>query len=171
MMQSNYLEADQIFSDFYEAHQSWLLNWLRRRLTSTDQAADLAQDTFVSIISKQTQEISEISEPRAYLTKVAQCILANYYQRQSLEAAYLNALEQLPEAWVMSTETRLILLQTLHEIDAMLDALPAKVRHTFLLSQLEGLSYSEISTQLDVSVRTIKRYMAQAFEHCLVCML
>lgn len=170
-MQSSNVEADAHFSEFYLAHQSWLLGWFRRKLPVTDQAADLVQDSFVSIITRSNEALSDIREPRAYLTKVAQCILANYYQRQSLEDAYLSALAQLPEAYVISTEARLILLQTLHEIDAMLDALPVKVRHAFLLSQLEGLSYAEIGAQLQVSVRTIKRYMAQAFEHCLLCML
>jgi RNA polymerase sigma-70 factor (ECF subfamily) len=33
---------------------------------------------------------------------------------------------------------------------------------------LEGLGYHEIAERLHVSERTIKRYMAQAYEHCLL---
>ena len=52
----------------------------------------------------------------------------------------------------------------------MLDILAPKARQAFLLSQLEGLGYAEIALQLQVSERTIKRYMAQGFECCLLAM-
>ena len=46
--------------------------------------------------------------------------------------------------------------------------MPAAVRRAFLWSQLEGLGYREIAERLKVSERTVKRYMAQAYEHCLL---
>jgi RNA polymerase sigma-70 factor (ECF subfamily) len=46
--------------------------------------------------------------------------------------------------------------------------LPRAVRRAFLWSQLEGLTYGQIAERLQVSERTIKRYMAQAYEHCLL---
>jgi RNA polymerase sigma-70 factor (ECF subfamily) len=61
----------------------------------------------------------------------------------------------------------LLILETLHEIDAMLDSLPALVRRAFLLSQLAGMKYEDIAEQLGVSLITVKRYMKQAFLQCL----
>ncbi|MDU1662589.1 MAG: sigma factor-like helix-turn-helix DNA-binding protein, partial [Stenotrophomonas maltophilia] len=61
-----------------------------------------------------------------------------------------------------------VVLETLHEIDAMLDALPPLVKRAFLLSQLNGLKYQDIADQLDVSLITVKRYMKQAFVQCLM---
>lgn len=155
----------------YHDHHGWLQGWLRRKLGCTHQAADLAQDTFMRILVTQDERsVQHIVEPRAYLTTVAKRLVANYYQRQSLEQAYLDALALIPEAHVPSPETRLIILQTLHEIDSMLDALPTKARSAFLLSQLEGMSYAEIAGKLGVAIRTVKRYMAQGFEQCLLHM-
>ncbi|CAG0976068.1 putative RNA polymerase sigma factor FecI [Methylophilaceae bacterium] len=158
-------------SDMYVSHHDWLYGWLRRKLSSSEVAADLTQDTFVSILSRQSTAVSELKEPRAYLTTVAKCILSNYYQRQSLEAAYLSALAALPETCVISAEERLIILQTLQEIDTMLGTLSVKVRQAFLLLHLEGCKYAEIAARLNVSERTVKRYMAQAFEQCLLHMI
>ena len=42
-----------------------------------------------------------------------------------------------------------------------------EAREAFVLSQLEGLGYAEIAARLQVSERTVKRYMAQGFEQCL----
>ena len=69
----------------------------------------------------------------------------------------------LPEPEAPSPEQRALVLETLHEIDAMLDALPPIVRTTFLLSQLDGMTYGDIAVHLKVSLTSVKRYMAQAF--------
>lgn len=157
-------------ADMYQAHHGWLVNMLRRKLSCSYQADDLAQDTFTRILSSRS-EVAEIKEPRAFLTTIAKRLLANYYQRLSLEQAYMQALAVLPEPETISPEQRLLILQTLHEIDQMLDGLSENARRAFLLSQLEGLTYEQIAKQLDISTRTVKRYMAQAFEQCLLAML
>lgn len=66
-----------------------------------------------------------------------------------------------------SPEQRLLVLETLHEIDALLDSLPRLVKRAFLLSQIGGLKYDDIASQLGVSLITVKRYMKQAFLQCL----
>jgi RNA polymerase sigma-70 factor (ECF subfamily) len=115
-----------------------------------------------------SQRIADLQEPRAYLLTVGKRLLSNFYQRRSLEQAYLNALASLPEDCVPSPEQRWLLLETLQALDELLDGLPTAVRRAFLWSQLEGLSYQHIAERLRVSERTIKRYMAQAYEHCLL---
>ncbi|MDR2317522.1 MAG: sigma-70 family RNA polymerase sigma factor [Pseudomonas sp.] len=148
----------------YNGHQGWLHAKLRRRLGNAVDAADLVQDTFARILASKTVVFDE---PRAFLSCVAGGILANWCQRKSLERAYLKALEHLPAPEVPSPESRLLILETLHEIDAMLDTLPPLVRRAFLLSQLGGMKYEAIAEQLGVSLSTIKRYMKQAFLQCL----
>ena len=148
----------------YNGHQGWLHAKLRRRLGNAVDAADLVQDTFARILASRAVVFEE---PRAYLSCVAGGILANWCQRKSLERAYLKALHGLPEPLVPSPEARYLILETLHEIDAMLDTLPPLVRRAFLLSQLAGMKYEAIAEQLGVSLITVKRYMKQAFLQCL----
>ncbi|MCF5546072.1 sigma-70 family RNA polymerase sigma factor [Pseudomonas salomonii] len=154
-------------SSLYRDHRSWLESWLRRRLGNAWDAADLTQDAFVRVLAS-AQPIAQMQEPRAYLVTVGKRLLANFHQRRSLEHAYLKALASLPETCVPSPEQRWLVLETLHALDELLDGLPQVVRRAFLWSQLEGLGYREIAERLDVSERTVKRYMAQAYEHCLL---
>lgn len=149
----------------YQQHHGWLYGWLRYKLGNAADAADLAHDTFIRILAR--RDIAAISQPRAYLTTVARGILINWYQRQALERAYLDAIALLPEAQAPSCEAQYLILETLHQVDAMLDALPAVVRRAFLLSQLEGLTYDAIAVRLDISLASVKRYMKQAFLACL----
>lgn len=160
--------AGPLASHLYAAHHGWLQAWLQRRLGNRQDAADLAQDTFVRILAG--RDIGAIAQPRAYLTTVARGLLANWCQRQALERRYLEALAQLPEAAAPSPDQRLMILQTLHEVDALLDALPPTVKHAFLMSQLDGLRYDDIAARLGISLATVKRYMKQAFLQCLTLM-
>ncbi|MBV4533671.1 sigma-70 family RNA polymerase sigma factor [Pseudomonas sp. SWRI107] len=153
----------------YREHRSWLQSWLQRRLGDSWAAADLTQDTFLRVLAaQQARTLPSLREPRAYLLTVGRRLLVNHYQRRDLERAYLEALANLPEAQVPSPEQRWLLLETLQALDELLDGLPRPVRRAFLWSQLEGLGYACIAERLQVSERTVKRYMAQAYEHCLL---
>ncbi|WP_028684068.1 sigma-70 family RNA polymerase sigma factor [Pseudomonas chlororaphis] len=158
---------EQSLHALYRDHRSWLESWLRQRMGNAWDAADLSQDTFLRVLTS-SQHLVDLREPRAYLVTVGKRLLSNFYTRRKLEQAYLDALASLPEDSVPSPEQRWVLLETLQALDELLDGLPPLVRRAFLWSQLEGLGYREIAERLDVSERTVKRYMAQAYEHCLL---
>lgn len=166
-MSNTAMPTAQTLHDLYRDHRGWLEGWLRQRMGNGCDAADLSQDTFMRVLAS-SQRIADLQEPRAYLLTVGKRLLSNFYQRRSLEQAYLNALALLPEDSAPSPEERWLLLETLQVLDELLDGLPTAVRRAFLWSQLEGLGYQQIAERLQVSERTIKRYMAQAYEHCLL---
>ena len=148
----------------YNDHHHWLTGWLRRKLGCPDNAADLAQDTFIRVLS--AREAPTLIEPRAFLTTVAKRVLFNFYRRQDLERAYLEALAQMPEHVAPSEEDRAIILQTLLELDQLLDGLPKQVKRAFLLAQLDGLTYAQIGAQLGISIATVKRHLTKAAMRC-----
>ena len=148
----------------YNAHQSWLNSWLRRKLGCPDSAADLAQDTFMRVLTARNPQPA--LEPRAFLTTIAKRVLFNHYRRQDLERAYLDTLAQLPEQVAPSEEERAIILQTLMELDQLLDGLPRAVKQAFLLAQVDGLTYNEIARELGISLATVKRHLNKAAMRC-----
>jgi RNA polymerase sigma factor (sigma-70 family) len=148
----------------YSEHHSWLQTWLRRKMGNTFDAADVAQDTFVRILVSGNTPPPEKS--RAHLTQIAKSLLIDLYRRRQLESAYLDALALLPEEITLSAEERAIVLETLVQIDTMLDTLPSRVREAFLLSQLDGLTYSEIAARLSISVGAVRKYMLRAALAC-----
>ena len=148
----------------YHEHHHWLTGWLRRKLGCPQSAADLAQDTFVRVLS--ARETPTLVEPRAFLTTIAKRVLFNFYRRQDLERAYLDALAHMPEHVAPSEEERAIILQTLVELDQLLDGLPVQVKRAFLLAQLDGLTYAQIGAELGISIATVKRHLNKAAMRC-----
>jgi RNA polymerase sigma factor (sigma-70 family) len=149
----------------YSDHHSWLKGWLHRRLGNAEQAADLAQDTFIRLLSSDHVPV-RLDEPRAFLTTVAQRLVSNHWRREKLEKAYLEALAQVPHETAGSPEDRAIMLETLHELDRLLDGLPGIVRRAFLLSQLDGQTHAQVADALGVSIPTVKRYVVKALQRC-----
>lgn len=159
--------AEQSLQQLYSEHHGWLNAWLRKRIGCAHNAADLAQDTFLRLLAKDA-DLPSLREPRAYLSTVAHSLLVNFWRRQAIERAYLDALALQPEQFAPSPEERELIMETLLAIDAMLQRLPSKVRQAFLWSQLDGLTYTVIAERLQVSERMVKKYMAQAMLHCLL---
>lgn len=155
---------DHAFHHLYSAHHGWLLGWLRRKVKQHEQAADLAQDTFLSILNAGSMQ--DIHEPRPFLATIARRLVANYHRRQTIEEAYLEALAVFPEAQSPSPEERALALELLQQIDQALNGLSAKAKQAFLLAHLEGLSYAEIAAELQVSISSVKQYLSRANQQC-----
>jgi RNA polymerase sigma factor (sigma-70 family) len=149
----------------YSDHHGWLNGWLRRRLGCSEQAADLAQDTFLRLISGRRRSWGE--EPRALLTHIAKGLVIDHWRRQDVERAYLEALAHQPEAVAPSPEEQALIVEALVRIDAMLSGLPGRTREVFLLAQLDGLRYQAIADRLGTSLITVKRHMRSAYSACL----
>jgi RNA polymerase sigma factor (sigma-70 family) len=163
----------------YTDHHHWLKGWLRGKLGCAADAADLAQDTFLRLLNREqglhvlnpppvrpVLQPAAMREPRAFLTRVARGLVIDHWRRRDVENAYLEALAAMPEAMAPSPETRLLIIETLIRIDAALDALKPRARQAFLLAQLDGLSGPAIAAELKVSLATVERDLAAAWQQC-----
>lgn len=147
----------------YREHHTWLVELLRRKLGSREQAADLAHDTFERILRAGTPPVAE---PRAYLTTVARRLAASHFRRTALERAYLDALAQQPEACAPPPEVQLMVLESLAAVSRLIDGMGARTRQIFLLSRLDGLSHAEIADALRISPKTVQNTISKALQHC-----
>jgi RNA polymerase sigma-70 factor (ECF subfamily) len=158
------MEVNQRLDAIYREHHGWLYSWLSRRLNDSADAADLAQDTFLRVLVARTA--AGLQQPRHYLSTVARGLVIDLYRRRALERAYLDALARLPEEVHPSLEQQALLFEEIVEVDRLLDGMGAKAKRTFLLSQLDGLTYAQIAERLGISMRTVNNHMAKAMEHC-----
>lgn len=149
----------------YLDHHSWLQGWLRKRLGCASDAADLAQDAFIRLITMPRQ-FNSPPEARGYLRTMANGLCVDLWRRREVEQAWLQTLACCPEALEPSPEHRALVVETLLEISDMLGRLSQKAAAAFVMAQVDGLTYREIAAQLGVSDRMVKKYMAQAMLQC-----
>lgn len=101
-----------------------------------------------------------------YLAQIARNLVIDQWRRQRIEQAYLQSIAGLAEPESPSLETRAMIIETLIQIDQMLDSMPGKVREAFVLSRFEGLDYAQIAERLQVSVSSVQKYMLRAINAC-----
>lgn len=151
----------------YSDHHGWLRGWLRKKLGCAEQAADVTQETFLRILTAR-DALSGLREPRAYITTTAKHLLIDRARRTRIEEVYLHELTlitaQLEGA--PAPESILMALEALDQFSRALEALPVKASEAFLLHYLEQQSQSEIAEHLNVSVRMVQKYLAQALLQC-----
>lgn len=150
----------------YSEHHGWLRAWLRKKLGNSFDAADLAHDTFLRVLSSGRPVSGE--QPRALLAHIAKGIVIDFWRRQDVERAYADAVALLPQQQAPSEEERLLIVEALLRLDAMLKSMAGPTREVFLLAQVEELPYAEIAARLDISLATVNRHMRKAYVACLM---
>jgi len=154
-------------TELYCEHHGWLFGWLRRKLGCAQNAADLAQDTFTRILNAR-ESVATLREPRAFLSTTARRLIIDQVRRKQIENAYLQELALTAEALegFQSPEQILTTLEALEQIAFILEGMQDKARQAFVLYYLDGLTQSEIAPQLELSDRTVRKYLIQALLHC-----
>ena len=121
---------------------------------------DLASEVLVQIVANNYQVLHQFRGQcslAAYLTVIARRICV---QELSRRAAQAEAHARRPREVVERPKTGG--LETLEEVQRMLRRLPSREREVVRMFYLEGRSYEEISTALNVPVNTIGPVLSRA---------
>lgn len=146
----------------YSNHHRWLYSWLCKRLGSHHHAEDVAQNTFLRLFS--LANLSNITEPRGFLTTTATRLLIDESRRNKIEKHYLETYSCYfgSEATTPSEEELALISETLAAVIEMLESLPEKCQQAFLMSKLEGMRYADIAIELNVSKSMVQQYISKA---------
>lgn len=152
------------FDLLYCQNHSWLKDLLYKRLNCSQTAADLAQDTFIRILTKES--LPPIENPRAYISTIAKGLTINYWRRQAIEKAYLDTLSSLPEAFVPSLEEQILVVESLTKLSLIVDGLSCRDKQIFLLARIDGLKYQQIADRMCISLSAVQKAMSRAMLRC-----
>jgi RNA polymerase sigma factor (sigma-70 family) len=151
----------------FEQYHAGLHSFLMRRLRSAQNAQDLAQEAYLRLLRLDRGAL--IRKPQAYLYRIASNLVYEFKLRERNEPVTFDseALEHAAEfpAELPHTDDSERLIQA-QQLEAMLSQLPPLYRAVFVLRKRDGLSYSEIARALQISVHTVKKYLARAVAQC-----
>jgi RNA polymerase sigma factor (sigma-70 family) len=148
--------------------EQWRLRWnrslfqfLRRRVRSTVDVQDLAQETYLRLL--RARDLSEVRNPQAYLLQVASHVALEWGDGQpggeSMAILDEDMLidDQLPE---LELEARMS-----HErLEQALAAVPPMMRAVLVLRLRDERSLQEIAADLQITIRQVRRYLARGYE-------
>jgi RNA polymerase sigma-70 factor (ECF subfamily) len=163
---------DKFIADLVAEHGVLLEKYLARKLDSPDDAAELAQEAYIRLHRLEQPENQD--NARAFLFQVATNLAVDQLRRRQLHYRFLRsekgqAVEGEPadlNAAGAPPEQILAARQKLAVIDQALAELPFKAKQAFLLHRQNGMPYSAIAEQMQVSVSSVEKYILQALRHC-----
>src|SRR5262249_30246892 len=144
-----------------EWRQRWnrsLFRFLRRRVPSSVDVQDLAQETYLRLL--RARDLSEVRNPQAYLLQVASHGPLGWCDRQPRSDSMMVLDEdmlvdgQLPELELDARLSHERLEKTLASISPMM-------RAVLLLKLRDERSYQEIAAELRITDRQVRRYLAR----------
>ena len=159
------LTAVERFSVFREYYDD-LVAYLTMKLRSRDQAMDVAQETFVQILTRKPSH--PIHQPRAFLYKTALNLSIDLFRKrrqqaeEALDADDIQHLLTVPADQERVVESR---KQVLLLYRAILE-LPPKCRHVFLLHKFKERSHAEIAAHLGISKSMVEKHIIKAMTYC-----
>lgn len=151
----------------FEQYWLGLHRFLTRRLRSAHHAQDLAQEVYLRLLRVEDSEL--VRQPQAYLYRIASNLAYEFQLREkkapvTFDSEVLDHLAEHPlEPLTDELGERLGASQQLEHV---LMQLQPMYRAVFILRKRDGLSYPEIAKALDLSVHTVKKYLARAIVQC-----
>ncbi|WP_082473111.1 MULTISPECIES: sigma-70 family RNA polymerase sigma factor [Methylobacterium] len=143
----------------YRDHNSWLVGWIRSYTKSISSADDIAAEVFLRLLSM--ENLASIREPRAMMVTIARRLSIEIFRRNQLQKAYEAELAALPPCVAASPEHQLLVEEALREISRILATMSPKARTAFMLSQIDGMTYTDIAKEIGVSITMVRKYIAQ----------
>ena len=146
------------------SHLSTLLAVGSRLTRGTAEAEDLVQDTLLKAL-RAKEHFTPGSNMRAWLLRILTNTFINRYRRGGLERSVLDGpdADPLADGWIGAStmeamrdpESRAMRALLEKEIVAALDELPEEFRLAVVLSDVEELSYKEISEIMGCPIGTV----------------
>lgn len=155
-------EAD--LGRLFQEHNASLVQLLRARLRSDQEAWDVAQEAYVRML--QLDRIGTISYLRSYLFRTAFNIATDRLRRGSVRAISHRDPVFDPCVDERSPDRSTAAAESLRAVSDALKMLPPKARHAFVLYRFEELDVVEIARRMGVSDRMVRYYIQQAMAAC-----
>jgi RNA polymerase sigma-70 factor, ECF subfamily len=155
-MKSN--NTEKIIRDLFNEYFHSLVFKSFKIVKDYDLAKDIVQDVFVKVWQNYDQ-IKHVRNLKSYLFKAVQNSSLNYLRDQKNNKVSVVDLNIDHQAEVDEIDNKEEIFKQIHQA---IDKLPDKWRTAYILSRHEKLKYHEIAEKMNISIKTVEKYISKA---------
>ncbi|MBK9736043.1 MAG: RNA polymerase sigma-70 factor [Saprospiraceae bacterium] len=149
---------ESLYGQFYEK----LCNQVYFILHDSDIAEDIVQEVFVEIWKKR-EDLNVLLSIEAYLKRACRNRALNFIRDNHIKWEEESTLVGFEDAG-FTTDQYLSAEELNIKIQRLISDLPEKCGIIFSLSRYEDMSYSEIASELNISVKTVENQISKALK-------
>lgn len=158
------MERNKNIELLFRQHYRPLCLFALHLINNVASAEDIVMDCYLKLWAKWKEE--EINNPKSYLYIAVRNACYDY--NQTINNNTNVSIENEAKAIEHLLSDDLLLAEEQACIEAkvwtVLDSLPPKCREIFLMSKRDGMSYIEIATELQLSVKTVEAQITKAYK-------
>ncbi|HEX7905504.1 MAG TPA: RNA polymerase sigma-70 factor [Chitinophagaceae bacterium] len=149
----------QLFTGYYDQLYSTALMYLKVH----ELAEDVVQQVFLKIWEKRIT-LEAIEKLSNYLFIIARNEVMNILRKKSNHPAFRNFASELFSDEEYTPEDQLILKQKRALVELAIQKLPPQQQQAYRLTKEKGLSYKEAASVMNLSINTVRGYIASAMQ-------
>lgn len=151
---------ESVFSRIYQKWGQALFNFIRYKTKDIDQANDLVQEAFITLWDHCADVSPEKAKSylytvanRKFLNQVAHLKVVQKHQSETPSEIH----QENPEYLMEHQEFEI-------KLEQAIDALPEGQKEAFLMNRIDHMTYGEIASALEISVKAVEKRMHLALK-------
>jgi len=154
---------DASFEVFFKKHFLPLCAYCQFRFgLDLDLAKEMVHTGFIKLWDAREHLDLSVS-PKSYLYKIITNNILDNIKHQKIRQQYVQfIIQSVPEGSAANGFDNIDVKQLQADINTAIADLPEQMRRIFEMSRFEGLKYSEIAGQLNISVKTVETQIGRA---------
>lgn len=151
------------FRQLFDRYKGKLFGLALSLTKSTVIAEELLQEVFISLWVSRAL-LSNVRDPAAYIYQSTYRMLRRLVQKEQHQQIILKAIEaqSQPHLAAPDPEIQLLLSETRRILDEAVSQLPEQKKRIYQLAKVQGLSYKQISAELNISPNTVRNHLVEA---------
>jgi RNA polymerase sigma-70 factor, ECF subfamily len=154
---TNSPDKEKLFKTLFESYFNILLLNANKYLLNFSESEEIVQDVFVKLW-EQLPKLPKNTNYKAYLYTSVFNSCQNFIKHKKIIEKHRSAV--LAEAYHTGNNGQD--KELLNSISKAINQIPEKWRTTFMMNRFEGLKYREIAEKLDISEKTVEKYISRS---------
>ena len=157
------IKADNMFAFdiLYKKYSKRIYKFAYSLLKSQEESENIVQDVFLNLWENRNK-VEKDSSVKYYVFTIAYNSAISIIRKKARESQFIEYLKSLQDLNQEPVNIELEYHELTHRLEDIVDHLPDRQKSIYVLHNIEGLKYSEISKRLNISTNTIENHMSRA---------
>ena len=151
------MTSTQLVADSYTGYHQSVYRYIYYKINDREEAEDLSQDVFLRLMDY--KQMLRPDTVKFFIFTIARNLVNDYLRRYYKKQEITSYIYDHSATCTNETESRIITKDLLTIEQKKLSMLPAQRRKVYTMSRFEDKTVADISTELNLSSRTVENHL------------